>query len=179
MFELHDWSINIYTYKFVDKQSQQVLLLFRFVSQQGKHEADGLCPNIRKRIVQQILCSCWTKAFFKPNWTNSPQISGAQRRNTSSTSLRSTMRVNADPSLEGAATVDQGSICKTDTVQDLYREQHSATHFNFRSGAPPPTHQSTMHRRAFKLSSLPPFPLPLSAIIFRLSKDLMLCTGLP
>jgi hypothetical protein len=40
------------TYKFIDEQSQQVLLLFRFVSQQGKQEADCLSPNIWKRVVE-------------------------------------------------------------------------------------------------------------------------------
>ena len=63
--------------------------------------------------------------------------------------------------------------------KELFGGRYLATHFNFRSGAPPPTHQSTIHRRAFKLSSLPPFPLPRSAIFFKLSRDLRLCKGLP
>lgn len=51
-------------------------------------------------------------------------------------------------------------------------------YFSFRFGTPPPTHQSTIQRKAFKLSSLPPFPFPRSAITLRVSKAFMLCNGL-
>ncbi len=45
---------------------------------------------------------------------------------------------------------------------------------SFRSGAPPPTHQSIIALNAFKLSSLAFFP----AIVLRLSSALVLCIGL-
>lgn len=48
------------------------------------------------------------------------------------------------------------------------------TYFNLRSGAPPPTHQSTMARNAFRLSSRP----FLDAIVFKLSSARVLCIGL-
>lgn len=60
----------------------------------------------------------------------------------------------------------------------LLRGRHVTTYFSFRPGAPPPTHQSTTHRIAFRPSSLPPFPRPRSAILFKLSSALILCTGL-
>src|ERR1700689_3748457 len=53
-----------------------------------------------------------------------------------------------------------------------------SSYLSFRLGAPPPTHQSTTHLNAFRLSSLPPFPLPRSAIPLSVSKALRLCTGL-
>jgi hypothetical protein len=52
------------------------------------------------------------------------------------------------------------------------------THFNFLPGAPPPTHQSTTHLSAFRLSPLPPLAFPRSAIAFSVSSAFVLCSGL-
>ena len=52
------------------------------------------------------------------SWTHkghSPPRSGAQRRNTSSTSLRSTTQANAGPLLASAVLVDRGNIWKVNT----------------------------------------------------------------
>lgn len=48
------------------------------------------------------------------------------------------------------------------------------THFNLRSGPPPPTHQSTMALNAFRLTSLPFFP----PIVLKLSNARVLWIGL-
>ena len=56
---------------------------------------------------------------------------------------------------------------------DFSREYR--VHLSFRSGAPPPIHQSTTARNAFKLSSRPFF----EAIALRLSSARTLCTGEP
>jgi hypothetical protein len=60
----------------------------------------------------------------------------------------------------------------------IVKYEYFHAHFNFRSGAPPPIHQSTTQRKAFRLSSLPPLPLPRSAIPLSVSRAFVLCRGL-
>ncbi len=52
------------------------------------------------------------------------------------------------------------------------------THRNLRAGPPPPTHQSTTQRMAFRPSSLPPFARPRWAMERKLSRAGVLWTGL-
>ena len=60
-------------------------------------------------------------------------------------------------------------------ILDAISSHRFHTHLSFRSGAPPPIHQSTTARSAFKLSSRP----FLEAIVLRLSNARTLCTGEP
>lgn len=60
----------------------------------------------------------------------------------------------------------------------LERRKENNAYLSFLFGAPPPIHQSTIQRSAFKLSSRPPFPFPLSAMLLRVSNGLILCSGL-
>lgn len=99
------------------------------------------------------------------------------RKSTFLASPQSPTREYVNPSPRDAATAGPGSICITE-YQLSFSPSQKQTHLSFRLGAPPPTHQSTMQRRAFKLSSLPPFPFPLSAIPFNVSKAFVLCRGL-
>jgi hypothetical protein len=69
-------------------------------------------------------------------------------------------------------------VSKPDSSVDECVTHRDRTHLSLRFGTPPPTHQSTTHRKALRLSSLPPLPLPLSAIPLSVSKDLVLCKGL-
>jgi len=69
-------------------------------------------------------------------------------------------------------------ISKKTAFNNLMKKHFDPPYLSFLFGAPPPIHQSTIHRRAFKLSSRPPFPFPRSAMPLRVSNALILCSGL-
>ena len=68
----------------------------------------------------------------------------------------------------------RGSIYNSQMVSQEFKDEKN-TRLSFRSGAPPPTHQSTTALSAFKLSSRP----FLAAMAFKLSSARALCTGEP
>jgi len=87
------------------------------------------------------------------------------------------MPIDAGPSRRDERVADLGNTFKEGNMRFMFKSG-MATHLNFRPGAPPPTHQSTTHLRAFKLSSLPPLAFPRSAMLFSVSSAFVLCSGL-
>ena len=77
-----------------------------------------------------------------------------------------------------AEEADLGNIYNAQSVNERLVDRMMFSHFSLRLGTPPPTHQSTIHLSAFRLSSRPPLPFPRSAIVLSVSNALTLCTGL-
>ena len=108
----------------------------------------------------------------------SPLIPGELKKSTFLANPQSTTQPDVDLSLKGGIAADRENTYRVVNKKEVSRIMVPITYFNFLSGAPPPTHQSTIHRTAFKLSSRPPLPLPLSAIALSVSNAFTLCKGL-
>lgn len=103
------------------------------------------------------------------------RVFAERRRNTFLANLQSTRQAIAHHRCCMSSRAGRGNIWFGVKHEYLSAKQ---THLSLRSGTPPPTHQSTTQRRAFKLSSRPPLPLPLSAKLFKASRAFVLCRGL-
>ena len=148
------------TYQLVDEEPEQILLLLGLRAKEGSEERECLRADVRERVERECL-----------------------------EDLKHGEEVLLEPVLE--VPDEEVRICPVGVQQRLVTEvpvrdvsdtrdgtSWRSTYLSFRPGPPPPTHQSTTHRTAFKPSSLPPLARPRCAILRRLSRASVLCTGL-